>query len=154
MHELFKKLNHKGQDIYYLNAPPTFLPILEQSGAKFYDRIDSATELEFVIVFVTAQKEIDNLVPQLAPKLIDDAVLWMCYPKGSSKKYKCDFNRDTGWAIMGAYNLEGVRMVAIDADWSALRFRNASYIKTMTRSKLIPLSAEGKLKTAALKKKA
>ena len=148
MHALLKKLNHKEQAIYCLNAPPSFLNALAQSGATVYDHIKTAKEIEFVLAFVTAQKEIDNLVPELVPKLNGDAVLWMCYPKGSSKKFKCDFNRDTGWAVLGAYNLEGVRMVAIDEDWSALRFRNVAYIKTMTRSKLNALSAEGKLKTA------
>jgi hypothetical protein len=152
MHELLKKLNHKGQDIYCLNAPPSFLNDLAQSGATVHNRIDAANEIEFVLVFVTLQKEIDNLVPELVPKLKGDALLWMCYPKSSSKRHKCDFNRDTGWAIMGRYNLEGVRMVAIDDDWSALRFRNVAYIKTMTRSKLAALSAEGKRKTAYTKK--
>jgi hypothetical protein len=152
MHGLLKKLNHKGQAIYCLNAPPPFLHTLAQSGATVYNRTDAAKEIEFVLVFVTLQKEIDKLIPELVPKLIGDALLWMCYPKGSSKRHKCDFNRDTGWAIMGRYNLEGVRMVAIDEDWSALRFRNVSYIKTMTRSKLAALSAEGKLKTANTKR--
>ena len=152
MHALLKKLNHKGQAIYCLNAPPPFLHALVQSGATVYERIDAAKEIEFAMVFVTSLKEINNLVPELAPKLKGDALLWMCYPKGSSKRHKCDFNRDTGWAITGRYNLEGVRMVAIDEDWSALRFRNVAYIKTMTRSKLAVLSAEGKLKTANTKR--
>jgi hypothetical protein len=152
MHGLLKKLNHKGQDIYCLNAPPSFLSGLAQCGATAYNRIDAAKEIEFVLVFVMAQKEIDNLVPDLAPKLKGDALLWMCYPKGSSKRHKCNFNRDTGWAIIGRYNMEGVRMVAIDEDWSASRFRNVAFIKNMTRSKLATLSAEGKRKTAITKK--
>ena len=71
-----------------------------------------------------------------------DAILWICYPKKSSKKYKCDFNRDSGWTVLGAAGYEPVRMVAIDEDWSALRFRKAENIKTLTRSKTI--SQEGK----------
>ncbi len=69
----------------------------------------------------------------------------MCYPKGSSKKYSCDFNRDTGWDIMGQYDLESVRAVAIDEDWSALRFRKVDFIKTMKR-KFEALSEKGKEK--------
>ncbi len=34
---------------------------------------------------------------------------------------------------MGAVGFEGVRQVAIDEDWSALRFRRVEYIKRMTR---------------------
>lgn len=62
-----------------------------------------------------------------------DGVLWFAYPKGTSKRYKCDFNRDNGWEILGQYGFEPVRMIAIDEYWSALRFRRAEYIKTMKR---------------------
>ncbi len=38
-------------------------------------------------------------------------------------------------------------MVAIDADWSALRFRKAVNIKNMKRRKSMAMSREGKNKT-------
>jgi hypothetical protein len=69
----------------------------------------------------------------------------VAYPKGTSKKYKCEFNRDTGWSALGEFGLEGVRQVAIDEDWSALRFRKVDYIKSMQR-KFSPLSQAGKMK--------
>ena len=56
-------------------------------------------------------------------------------PEKSSKKYTCELNRDSGWPAMGEAGFEPVRMVAIDEDWSALRFRRAEFIKTMTRPK-------------------
>jgi hypothetical protein len=56
-------------------------------------------------------------------------MLWFAYPKKSSVNYTCDFSRDTGWEILGRHGFEGVRMVAIDQDWSALRFRRVEYIK-------------------------
>lgn len=68
------------------------------------------------------------------------------YPKGSSKRYKCNFNRDTGWAALGNLGLEGVRMVAVNEDWSALRFRKVEYIKTLTRNSKMMFSEEGKKK--------
>jgi len=71
--------------------------------------------------------------------------LWFAYPKGSSKRYKCEFNRDNGWAVLGSLGFEGVRMVAIDEDWSALRFRRVEYVKNMTRS--FALSEEGKARS-------
>jgi hypothetical protein len=56
----------------------------------------------------------------------------------------CDFNRDTGWAALGAAGFEPVRMVAIDEDWSAVRFRRADFINTLTRDKVHTLSALGR----------
>jgi len=60
-------------------------------------------------------------------------VVWFAYPKGSSKKYTSQINRDNGWAVLGKAGFEPVRMVAIDEDWSAVRFRRVEFIKTMTR---------------------
>jgi hypothetical protein len=97
---------------------------------------------------VTKQKEVDALAKTVARKATGDAIVWFAYPKGTSKKYKCDFNRDTGWASLGAAGFEGVRMVAIDEDWSALRFRRMEFIKTMTRDKKRDMTKQGKKKMA------
>jgi hypothetical protein len=93
---------------------------------------------------VTKQKEVDSLARVIGQKASGDAIVWLAYPKGSSKKYTCEFNRDTGWASMGEAGFEPVRMVAIDEDWSALRFRRAEFIKTMTRPRERRLSAQAK----------
>jgi len=58
---------------------------------------------------------------------------WWAYPKKSSRKYKVDIDRDNGWQVLGDLGYEPVRMVAIDEDWSAVRFRKASLIKNMKR---------------------
>ena len=62
-----------------------------------------------------------------------DAIVWFCYPKQTSKRYTCEFNRDTGWQVLADHRFEPVRQVAFDEDWSALRFRNIDYIKRLTR---------------------
>jgi hypothetical protein len=79
-------------------------------------------------------------------------VVWFAYPKQSSKKYTCEFNRDSGWAELGKAGFEPVRMVAIDADWSAVRFRRVDFIKSLTRPAEYALSAGGKAKTEAAAK--
>jgi hypothetical protein len=56
-------------------------------------------------------------------------VLWIAYPKGTSKRYACQFNRDSGWDVIRDAGFESVRQVAIDEDWSALRFRRLAYVK-------------------------
>jgi hypothetical protein len=111
--------------------------------------VTSHTEMrstEFAIVFAFKQSDIDDSIKALHKKLQEDYILWFCYPKGSSKKYKCDFNRDTGWQALGTYNLEPVRQVAIDEDWSALRFRKVDFIKKMTRSFAISEQGKNKVK--------
>lgn len=150
MTPLFKKLNFKNQTaILALNASSSFNEELAEMAkeAEIIHEVHAINEIDFAIAFVTTQQEIDHLGPVLHSKLNGDAILWMCYPKGTSKNYTCDFNRDTGWSGFGKLNLEPVRMVAIDADWSALRFRKVEYIKTLTRRESFALTQEAKKRT-------
>lgn len=152
MTPLFKKLNYKDhKPIIVLNAPESFAAEMQQMEPLTPVLTDEAALVpaSFIMAFVTRQTEVDHLAQLLTPLLQGDGILWFCYPKGSSKKYKCDFNRDTGWDVVAQSGMEPVRMVAIDADWSALRFRKVQHIKTMTRS--FARSEAGKQKVAAKK---
>lgn len=136
MDPIFKKLNYKDQArVFVLNAPPTFeANIANMSGLTDVRRaVTPEDTVTFAIGFATKQAEVDALADWVGPRLEGDAIFWIAYPKGSSKRYTCDFNRDQGWNALGRYGLEPVRQVAIDEDWSTLRFRNVAYIKTLTR---------------------
>ncbi|HEX2535172.1 MAG TPA: hypothetical protein VHK69_15610 [Chitinophagaceae bacterium] len=140
MKPLFKKLNLTHQkEIVVLQAPESFRPELDalDGSVTVYTEPEQVRSTGFVLLFATRQKELDALVPKMAGRLEGDGILWCCYPKKSSRNYTCDFNRDTGWSVLGDLGFEPVRQVAIDADWSALRFRKVQYIKQLTRSKTI-----------------
>ncbi len=149
MSKLFEKLNWKGQpEILVIHAPESFeAELAALSGVRVLRDLATALLVEFALVFVTRQAEVDQLSVEIAARAKGDAVVWFAYPKGSSKKYRCEFNRDTGWAKLGEAGFEGVRQVAIDEDWSALRFRRVEYIKSMTRDAKRAGSAEGKRRT-------
>jgi len=89
--------------------------------------------VKFALAFVTTQKELDRLSKLLAAAAEGDALLWFAYPKGTSKRHTCEFNRDTGWAVIRHAAFDSVRAVAIDDDWSAIRFRRNQYIKPKGR---------------------
>ena len=147
---IYNKLNLKNQsEILVLNAPESFEPELAAlNNVTIRRSAGDVNEIAFSLAFVTKQKEVDAIAKTLARKSKGDAIVWFAYPKGTSKKYKCDFNRDTGWAALGAAGFEGVRMVAIDEDWSALRFRRVEFIRTMTRDKKLAMTNQGKKKVA------
>ncbi|MCU0433880.1 MAG: hypothetical protein MUC87_10540 [Bacteroidia bacterium] len=147
MDPIFKKLNIKTQpELIILNAPDSFRTHMEAMSdiTKIREKLTGVKSADFALAFVTRQIEIDEIAPKLAQLLTGDAILWFAYPKGTSKRYKCDFNRDTGWKSVGDQGFEPVRMVAIDEDWSALRFRRVEHIKVLTRGKKITFSEEGK----------
>ena len=150
----FQKLNLKDQkQILVLNAPASFEPELKslRGGGISPDvqrDLKGVEQIEFSLAFVTTQKEVDTLGKAIAKKAEGDAVVWFAYPKGSSKKYKSEIHRDSGWKVLGDAGFEPVRMVAIDEDFSAVRFRRVEFIKTLTRGKEHRMSAQGKARTA------
>ncbi len=150
MTPLFKKLNFKNHTaIVAINDPKSFeleLDAMKGITSSIND-IKKVKVIDFAMLFVTQQKQIDVLIKEIYSKLKGYALLWFCYPKGTSKNYTCNFNRDTGWLSVAKYELEPVRMVAIDEDWSALRFRKLAFIKTITRRESHALTKGAKERT-------
>ena len=133
MEEVFKKkLNFKEeQKLFIAGTPKELKPELkwfEELGAP-----EIPEKIDLALVFVQKQKELDQWIDKLAPNLDGDAKLWFAYPKKSSKNYGSEITRDSGWSKIGEYNMEPVRQIALNEDWSALRFRKLEYIKTLKR---------------------
>jgi|SRR5664279_6094626 hypothetical protein len=132
MATIFEKLNLKDQqEIVVLNAPASFEKDLARlPAAHIHRHIHAVQRSGFILAFVTHKIEVDALAHPIDARAKGDAIVWFAYPKGTSKKYKCDFNRDNGWDSMQALGFDTVRAVAIDEDWSALRLRRKEYIKS------------------------
>ena len=144
----FAKLNLKDQrQIVVIEAPQSFEPELATlAGVTVRRSLEDLDAVAFFLAFVKTQKDVDTLARAVGKMAPGDAVVWFAYPKGSSKKYKCEINRDTGWTALGKAGFEPVRMVAIDEDWSAVRFRRVEFIKSLTRPKAHRLSSAGRAK--------
>ncbi|MCL4860102.1 MAG: hypothetical protein KJZ93_11875 [Caldilineaceae bacterium] len=151
MPSVFEKLNLKDQtEIVVLNAPASFEPKLASlANVSVVREIETVAELSFSLTFVTRQDELDAIAARVAAKPQGDAVVWFAYPKGRSKRYACEFNRDTGWDALGEAGFEPVRQIAIDEDWSALRFRRVEFIRSMKRNPSRASSSQGKRRTSA-----
>ncbi len=132
MASVFEKLNlGSRQEIVVLDAPNSFRPVLATLPViTIHHHLESVTEAGFWLAFVTRKSEVERLAPLIVNRARGDAIVWFAYPKGTSKKYTCDFNRDTGWASLKKLGFDTVRAVAIDEDWTALRFRRKEFIKS------------------------
>ena len=132
MQGIWKKLNFKDDTaVMILNPPESFEDsIAELEGVDIIRDQVAKTEINFFLFFVKEKSEIDKITSNILIDTAGDVIVWFCYPKGSSKKYTCDFNRDNGWDYLKENGFGGVRQVAIDQDWSALRFRRSQYIKS------------------------
>lgn len=135
MSGVFDKLNLKDQqEILVLRAPESFQPELARLPVlTIHDHIESVPQIDFLLAFVTRKAEVDALAGPVAARAAGDATVWFAYPKSTSKGFKCDFNRDTGWDALNAAGFDTVRAVAIDEDWTALRFRRVEYIKARSK---------------------
>jgi hypothetical protein len=131
MTPLFEKLNlGSHRDVLILDAPESFkAEVTALAGVAVWRDASQTPTVTFALVFVRTVAEVEAAADALLPKAQGDAVIWFAYPKASSKRYRCEFNRDTGWAALGRAGFESVRQVAIDEDWSALRFRRVEYVK-------------------------
>jgi hypothetical protein len=144
---LLKKLNFPGNvEAVILDAPNEFTDTLQKWKEEGIAISISTTgqPVQFVLVFVLSKEKIQQWANVLAPLLQGDPTCWVAYPKGTSQRYKADFNRDFGWESLGELGFEAVRQVAIDKDWSALRFRKAAFIKSLKREPSRTISVEGR----------
>lgn len=143
MNPILTKLRYKGQDpILIANMPQEHKIVIEQITTKIH--ITPKNKYDFIQLFARTKEELEANIKLIMEALKDDGYLWLCYPKGTSKKYRSDLNRDKIREIAGKYNFEGVSQIAIDDDWSALRVRDVDYIKNMKRK--AAMSGKGKAK--------
>jgi hypothetical protein len=152
MTPLLRKLNlGEHSVIHVLNAPTSFEPELAALEGVAVKRSVSG-RASFAMAFVVTEAQRDSASRKLANACRGDDIVWMCYPKGTSKKYRCEFGRDSGWSVLAAAGFDTVRMVAIDEDWCALRFRRVEYIKPRSQGVTGARAPAGRSRRAAGKK--
>ncbi|MCE7057334.1 hypothetical protein LZF95_21815 [Algoriphagus sp. AGSA1] len=132
MDPLLKKMTWKeGMNIQIWNAPSELSGLIDSWEAEGLIHRDDRPD--FMLAFVQTEDDVIKYFSEMRSLAPEDQQIWIAYPKGTSKRYKAKINRDSGWAYLGQFDYEGVRQIAINEDWSALRFRKIGYIKTMTR---------------------
>jgi len=120
---LAKKLKLKpGQRAAVLHAPEGYVdslrPLPEQVALS--DRLDGA--FDWVQLFVTTQAELERRLPEVLPALKPASMLWIAFPKGTSK-IQTDLTRDKGWDALQQTDLKWVTLVAVNETWSAFGLR-------------------------------
>jgi hypothetical protein len=147
MSPLLKKLNYKNQiNIYVNKAPSSFAHEIKEINKYISVSLNANAKEDFYLFFVQTPKDIEEGL-KIIKKNKGEYLLWFAYPKQSSKKYTSEINRDKGWKALGDLGFEPVRAVAIDEDWSSLRFKKVEQIKKMIRRGAMTLSEAGKTKT-------
>ncbi len=87
---------------------------------------------DVIVAFVHAAADVGPALARALPHYRAGGALWFAYPKKTGA-LRTDLTRDRGWGPMAAHDLLAVTQVAIDATWSALRFRRRAEIPRLTR---------------------
>ena len=111
-----------GQRVLIINAPSGYVEGLEPlpEGIKVEDVREG--KYDFVQLFATDGAGLERLGLVALESVAYDGLLWLSYPKQSSK-VETDLSRDVGWEIVTSAGLRPVTQVSVDETWSALRFR-------------------------------
>lgn len=132
MDQVIQKLRLKDQQpILVLNAPEEFAQIMASMPSKPDVSVRGA--YPFIILFTRDLKEATKYAKSVIEAIAEDGYIWICYPKGTSKKYESELNRMKVLEVFAPFDFEGVTQIAIDDDWSALRVKPVHAIKTMKR---------------------
>jgi len=102
-----------------INAPENYVDALKHNTAL------SPTlngKFDWIQIFVRTKAELDALAPKAAKALKPESMLWISFPKGTSK-IQTDLTRDKGWEGVQALDLKWINLVSVNETWSAFSLR-------------------------------
>jgi hypothetical protein len=111
-----------GQRAAILNAPEGYLKQLSPlpDGVELLDHVEG--QVDWAQLFVKNKAELDQMAPQVIAALKPESLLWISFPKGTSK-IQTDLSRDTGWDTIQQAGLKWIILVSVNDTWSAFAVR-------------------------------
>jgi len=120
-----RKLGMKpGMEALIIGAPPDYLNVLAPPPEGVRVSTRAGGMYPFVQVFARRMSDIGKFAPQLWKHAGPNALVWISYPKKTSRS-DGDLSRYVIREAMADAGWRAVAIVAIDEVWSALRFRPA-----------------------------
>jgi hypothetical protein len=110
--------------VLLLDAPPGYADVLAGLPQDAGLERSLSGNADVILCFLTTLERLREVLPPLRAALKPGGALWIAYAKGTSK-LAGDANRDTIWSYAGTVGMAAVSLVAIDADWAALRLKPA-----------------------------
>jgi len=117
---LAKKMKLKpGASAAVINTPENYLQELKHDN-EIAQSLNG--KFDWIQIFVKNKAELDNLAPKAAKSLKPESMLWISFPKGTSK-IQTDLTRDKGWEGLQALDLKWITLVSVNETWSAFALR-------------------------------
>ncbi|HMB89760.1 MAG TPA: hypothetical protein VKP65_02870 [Rhodothermales bacterium] len=119
---LLKKLGLKaGMRAAFVDAPPHYADLLGAlpEGTILLETPDG--EMDFIHFFALTQEDLETRFTDLKRHLAPTGMLWISWPKKASS-IETDLSSNLVRSTGLAGGLVDVKVCAVDADWSALKF--------------------------------
>ncbi len=117
---LWQKLGLKPRmRLLALEAPPNLDALL--AGAPDLQRLARASTFDCALAFANTRSAVTAMLARLEPKMPDGGLIWIAWPKKTSG-VSTDLTEDIVRRIGLAAKLVDVKVCAIDATWSGLKF--------------------------------
>jgi hypothetical protein len=111
-----------GMRAWIIAPPPEYLRLLAPLPEGLIVSSTAAGTYPFVQIFATRLFEITKFARRVSNHAAPNALVWISYPKKTSKMAG-NLSRDVIREAMNGAGWRAVSIVAIDEIWSALRFR-------------------------------
>ena len=119
---LVEKLGIKeGLKVAILNSPANYNDTLGKLPKNVTVMKTIGERLDFIQFFTKESKELQSKFPNLKRALSQNGILWISWPKSSSK-VKTDLNENIVREIGLGNGLVDVKIAAVDEVWSGLKF--------------------------------
>ncbi len=117
-----KKLGIKeGNSILIANAPGNYMELLGVLPPNVHQALPKEIDLDFIHYFETHLSTFEEKFFQLREQLHSNGMLWISWPKGSSKM-STDLNRDLIREFILESDMVDIKVCSIDETWSGLKF--------------------------------
>ena len=82
--------------------------------------------LTVFLVFTDSKEAFLEQMLTLFPRLQDDSIIWVAYPKNTPKAELANLYRDFDWDFLGYYRLKPIRLINLNANWNAIKLKKAT----------------------------
>ena len=131
--ELLRKLQvRSGSRLWLINVPQRLAE--ELSAGAEVEIVHEKDPYDGVLAFFDSAVEVEALAGRILAEMPEDGLLWVAYRKGPAGR-GAGLTRDVGWAPFDVAGWRPVRQIAIDPQWSALRFRPQALVKAKAGSR-------------------
>lgn len=111
-----------GYRILLMNAPAEFEEWLQPLPPDALFDLHPSGKYDLALLFASIRADLEHQAQILLNHLKPGKLFWVAFPKKSSG-IPTELGMNQGWECLNARGLQGVSVISISDDWSAMRFK-------------------------------